>query len=411
MYPQDGTSRAAQAETGATATAVYSLPVGDPGRHVVFFDAYPHMYAGTARSVQQIAQRLPEHGYTASVLLPGEGTVADHVRDAGVDVAIVPVPDSLSHYGRTTRGLVLLRGLIALPLYWWRLRRHLRAHPGVVYVTSHRSVVLAAPAARLAGLPVLWLISGIEDDVAVSALSNLLATRTIACSPAASAALPGLRPDLRRRGRPRHTIVPFPLDPRFEDAPQTNPRHPPVVVTVGRLEPIKEHPLLLDAFASVRDRVPGARLRIVGGEQEGHADYAAEVHRKAAELGDAAELTGWTDNPEALLLDASVYVCSSRREGMGIAIIEAMACGLPAVMTADTGLSGFLVHEQSALIVPNGDSRALADAIVRLLDDPALAQRIADGGRAALRQFSLDRVAAATAAVVDEMLEHAPART
>src|SRR5947209_6227161 len=110
------------ARDGSVAANVYSRPVGHPGRHVVFFDAYPHMYAGTARSVQLLAQRLPEHGYTASVVLPSEGTVADHLREGGVDVAIVPVPEALRHYGRTTRGSVLVRALFALPAYWWRLR-------------------------------------------------------------------------------------------------------------------------------------------------------------------------------------------------------------------------------------------------------------------------------------------------
>jgi glycosyltransferase involved in cell wall biosynthesis len=134
------------------------------------------------------------------------------------------------------------------------------------------------------------------------------------------------------------------------------------------------------------------------------------VRRRAHALGDAVELTGWTDHPEELVLDASVYVCSSRREGMGIAIIAAMACGVPAVMTADTGLAGFLEDGRSALIVPNGDAGALADAIVRLLDDPDLARRIAEGGRDAVRQFSLDRVATSTATVIDEMLQRTAAR-
>jgi glycosyltransferase involved in cell wall biosynthesis len=370
---------------------------------VIFFDAYPHMYAGTARSVHLLAQRLPDLGYTAEVVLPQDGTVADHLRATDVAVSVVAVPPSLGHYGRHTRGLTRLRALFALPVYWWRLRRHLRSRPGVVYVTSHRSVILAAPAARLARVPVLWLISGIEDDRGVSVLCNLLATRTIACSPAASASLP-----FGRRRAP-HTVVPFPLDPRFDDPPVARPQQPPIVVTVGRLEPIKDHPALLEAFAIVRRQVPGVRLRIVGGAQEGHEEYAQRVRRMVDALDGSAELAGWSDNPEGLMLEASVYVCSSRREGMGISIIEAMACGLPAVMTADTGLSGFLEHEHSALIVPNGDVEALARAIIRLLDDAPFARTVAEAGQHAVRMFSLDHVASATSAVLDEMVPAEPA--
>ena len=302
---------------------------------------------------------------------------------------------------------MLVRAILSLPGYWWRLRGHLRKRGGIVHVTSHRSVILAAPAAKLARLPVFWLISQIEDDRGVSVLCDLLATRTIACSAAADAALPSLG----RRRRAPHTIVPFPVDPRFANLPDVQPRRPPIVVTTGRLEPSKGQLLLLEAFAIVLTRVPNARLRIIGGDQEGHEAYADEVRRIATTLGPAGtvELTGWADRPEELMRDATVYVCSSRIEGLGIAIIEAMACGLPAVITANTGMADFVEDGQSALIVANDDPPAMAEGIVRLLTDPTLAARIAAAGREVTRQFALDHVVKATAAVLDDMLADASA--
>lgn len=373
-----------------------------PGRHVVFFDAYPHSYTGTARTVHLLAQRLPELGYTTEIVLPAEGQVADRIRAAGDDVTVVPVPPSLSLYGRQTRGRRALRACRDLPVYWWRLRRHLRRRPGVLFATSQRSVLFAAPAARMAGLPVVWQVSGIDEPRAMCALCDLLATRTVAISPAARAWT--LRP--RRPQR----ILPPPLDPRFADAPEAHPQRPPTVVTVGRLDPVKDHGLLLEAFAEVLGRVPTARLRIIGDTQVGHEAHGERIRQAARRLGPpgTVELVGWADRPELLFLDASVYVSSSRREGLGLAIAEAMSCGLPAVFTADTGLAAFVEPGRSALVVPWGDPQALADAIVRLLQDPVLAAAMAKAGRQAVRQLLLDEVAPAAARILDELVGGTP---
>jgi glycosyltransferase involved in cell wall biosynthesis len=248
---------------------------------------------------------------------------------------------------------------------------------------------------------VFWLISQIEDDRAVSVLCDLLATKTIACSAAADASLPTLG-----RRRAPHTIVPYPIDPRFDSVAAASPLPPPLIVSTARLEPSKGHMLLLDGFAIVRQRVPDARLRIIGGDQEGHEAYADELRQRARDIAPdgAISFTGWADFPESHMHDATVYVCSSRIEGLGIAIVEAMACGLPAVITANTGMAEFVEDGRSALVVPNDDPAALADAVVRLLQDPDLAARIAAAGLATSRQFAIDTITAATAAVLDEML-------
>lgn len=357
------------------------------------------MYTGTNRNALLLAQRLPAFGYTTEVVLPDEGVFADRLRAEGVAVSVVPVPAALGLYGRSTKGWHAARALLALPGYWWRLRRHLQAHQGVVHVTSHRSALLAAPAARLAGRPVLWQVSGIEDDRWASVLCDLLATRTVAVSEAARAVTV-------RRGRVQ-TIVPPALDPRFDDIAPMSAAKAPIVVTVGRLEPVKGHPLLLEAFTMVLDRIPEARLRIVGGDQAGHEGYADRIRHAAAKIGQpgTVEFTGWVEEPEQRCTDAAVYVSSSRREGMGLALVEALACGLPVVFTADTGLAGFIEPGRSALVVPSCDARALAAAIVRVLEDRAFAARLAAAGREASRRFALATVAAEFAGVLDELID------
>jgi glycosyltransferase involved in cell wall biosynthesis len=364
----------------------------------MFLDAYPHQYASAQRAIDFVGRRLPRLGFGCEYVLPREGPFADELRAAGQRVTVLQVPPALDRYGETTTGLALLRGLLALPAYWLRLRRHLRGRVGVVHVCSQRSVILAAPAARLARVPVVWQVSIIERHPWVSTLCDLLASRTVVLSEAVR--VRSLRPW-------RHqAVVPMPLDERFDDPPRARPHPPPVVVTASRLEPMKNLHVLLEAFALVRRALPDARLRIIGGDQEGHEGYRVSLEKAAARLGiaEAVTFTGYAARPEERWSDASVYVNTSVLEGLGLAIAEAMACGLPAVFPSVIGLAEFVDDGRDALLVPPDDPEATAAAVVRVLTDPALAQRLAAAGPEVARRFSLDRIAPETAAVYDELL-------
>lgn len=142
---------------------------------------------------------------------------------------------------------------------------------------------------------------------------------------------------------------------------------PPVILGIGNLRRNKDFATLIRAFARVR-RERAARLLIFGrGRQQG------SLARLAKRLGVAADvdLPGFTDNPYAALAHASVFVLSSRREGLPNVVIEAMAVGTPAVVTDCPGGVGEIVaNGRYAPMVPPGDERAMAEAIVRVLDAP-----------------------------------------
>jgi glycosyltransferase involved in cell wall biosynthesis len=103
----------------------------------------------------------------------------------------------------------------------------------------------------------------------------------------------------------------------------------PVVVTVGRLAEQKDHDTLLRAFAETRQRVNAVLILV------GEGPLHARLSRLARELGivDSVVFAGWQDNPFAVMAHANLFVLSSRYEGFGNVIVEAMACGLPVVST------------------------------------------------------------------------------
>jgi glycosyltransferase involved in cell wall biosynthesis len=140
--------------------------------------------------------------------------------------------------------------------------------------------------------------------------------------------------------------------------------------------------------------VPGARLVVVGG---GEQAAALAVLVRARGLDDAVELVGGVGRDEATahLAAADVFCLPSTYEGLPLAILEAMAAGLPVVATAVSGNPEAVEHGRSGLLVPAESARALAEALVALLNDPTRRRAMgAEGRRRARERFAIDRVAA-----------------
>jgi glycosyltransferase involved in cell wall biosynthesis len=163
----------------------------------------------------------------------------------------------------------------------------------------------------------------------------------------------------------------------------------PVILGVGALEPRKDFPTLLRAFAQVRGQGYEPRLVILGeGPQRG------ELAGLAEQLGvaDYFWLPGYVSNPYPYMAAAAVFALSSRREGSGAVLVEALACGTPVVSTdCPHGPRETLQHGRVAPLVPVGDPERLADALATLLshrpDAGALRQAasVFDARRAAER--------------------------
>jgi glycosyltransferase-like protein len=174
------------------------------------------------------------------------------------------------------------------------------------------------------------------------------------------------------------------------------------VLTVGGVEPRKGSLTLLRGFAAARAVLPGRRpvLLVAGGATL--FDYRDEIERFDAlrqELGldgDVRVLGPVGDDElEALYRAADVFAFPSVKEGYGLALLEALAAGVPAVVSDLDVFRSFLADGESALMAPVGDGAALGEAIVRVAGDRALADRLRDGGRAVAIGHGWDRVAAA----------------
>ena len=159
---------------------------------------------------------------------------------------------------------------------------------------------------------------------------------------------PVVTPEVREKAR-------APLNHPWFEAGQ-----PPVILAVGRLTKQKDFPTLMRAFAQVRPTWP-ARLLILG---EGPDRPALEALANQLDLEDDVAMPGFVENPYAYMSRASLYVLSSRWEGLPTVLIEALYCGPPIIATdCPSGPREILADGQHGLLVPVGDETALTQAI------------------------------------------------
>jgi glycosyltransferase involved in cell wall biosynthesis len=158
----------------------------------------------------------------------------------------------------------------------------------------------------------------------------------------------------------------------------------PVIVAAGRLAEAKNYPLLIEALAILRQRVP-ARLFILG---RGDEERAIRELAAARGVDAAVVLCGFQQNPWKYIARADVFALTSRYEGFGNVLVEAMACGVPVVATRSPGTSDIVRDGIDGLLVDRHEPAAFAGALERLLADEPYRRRLADEARIAAGRFA-----------------------
>lgn len=188
-------------------------------------------------------------------------------------------------------------------------------------------------------------------------------------------------------------------------APTEEPAGTPLVVLPARLLYDKGVAEFVAAARQLRARGVAVRMALVGeGDPGNPASVPPKQLRDWADEG-IIELFGWRDDMREVLTQAHVVCLPSYGEGLPKALLEAAACGRAIVTTDVPGCREVVRHEDNGLLVPVRDAGALADALERVVRDPALRRRMGARGRArAVSELSSDIVATATLALYDELL-------
>jgi len=163
----------------------------------------------------------------------------------------------------------------------------------------------------------------------------------------------------------------------------------PIILSVGRLSKEKGFEYLLKAFSLLKER-SNARLVILGeGKEE------ANLKKLSKELGIDKQVLflGFKDNPYKYMKRSTIFVFPSLYESFGIAMVEAMACGIPVIATKSyEGIEDIIEHEKNGLLIPVADENSLAESMFRLLNDEELRRSLSMEAKKKVENFSIDKI-------------------
>lgn len=339
---------------------------------------------GAEQVFLRLAGHLPKFGVEPVVACMRPGPLAEAARALGV-AAFAYRPHRYRQIGLVAKGA------------GWLVQLARSTNVDLLHA-SHTAHLYAGPACRWLGIPEVWHLHDYPHRR--TNLERLL----LMCRPSHTI----FTTNKVRSGYPKlatapHSVIPpTSVDAEMLAGPQSDVEvrgalglpAGPLFLTVARLQTHKGHPYLIDAAKRVLAVHPQAQFVIVGkAADDAQAAYRDSLVRQASSLGieKHVHFPGYVGNAELAVLYrcATALVHPAITEGYGLTLLEAMAGGLPVIAAAADGPAEIIADGRNGLLVPTADAEALAAAIMRLLNDPPLARRLADEGR---RYASSNRV-------------------
>jgi glycosyltransferase involved in cell wall biosynthesis len=380
-------------------------------------------YGGSARYLVDLLPLLDRSRYEPQLLASADGPLVRAVREQGVPVTCRPswrlagvqelAGGRLVRYARFA-AMLARHALVTIPAAWWWLRRE---RVGLVHANNEllTSLPLLA-AARLAGCRTVCHLQGwrpltrleraaagcVDVFICVSHVGAAYHQRQLggrAVVPILHAVSLNVQADPERMAAKRRDL-------RRELG---IPDDAILAALVGRVIPWKGQEVFVRALGRAAGRAPSVRGLIVGHDPSEGQTFTARLREVAREAGatDRLQFVAWQSDVWAVYAAADVVVhASTQPEPFGLVITEAMGAGRPVIATRAGGVVDIVQHEQTGLLVAPGSDEEMAEAIVRLAGDRALAARLGQAAQRRVREaFSMPRNAEEVAAVYERVLK------
>jgi glycosyltransferase involved in cell wall biosynthesis len=325
-----------------------------------------------------LCKEFERRGHESAVLLPDDADLpAQRFRGAGIPVL-------QQHVGRLRRKLSPAPHVNYAARFFpeaWSIRRVIRKGQWDVVTVNGLTNPQTTLGARWSGARIVHQLPDTYSPRPLGVLARRLAGPDAVFIAPANIVLRRYLPHPDRR--PLGFVIPPPVQPSFfsEDAPKLSERpSPPTVGIVSQLAHPKGPDLFLDAATGLAKRYPELRFVVAGSSPPGFESYETQLKRQVADFRPRVDFLGPVSDVARLMRSLQVLVFPSRPglDGLPTVTLEAMASRTPIVATRVAGVPEVLTHESNALLVSPDGPEGIADAVARLLDTPALAQRLAD---------------------------------
>lgn len=357
-------------------------------RRILFASWYTG-FGGGETDLFTLARDLDASRFVPELLVPRRGQLSEAWEAAGWAVHVV------SYRGATTW---------FVPFIWARLpavgrmRRVLDADKFDVIHSDYHTLPLIAPAARAAGVPVMWTVHGWWFRPKLWQRRFFRQIPAVARSFAIRDGFLGDPPFMSRDALPviysgvdterfHPAVDGSEIRAEIDIAPDA-----PLVAMVARFQSVKGHLTFQDMARDVAQRLPDVHFIVAGEDVFGVSadrDYKAQVLQRAADdpiLSQRLHYIGFRDDVQRVYAAADVVVCASDFESYGKANLEAMSCGTPVVSTNRGGPTETVLDGETGFLVPPRDAVALAEHVAALLGDADLRRKMGEAGRRHVEQ-------------------------
>jgi len=354
---------------------------------------------GAERALLELADAIRQVGVEPLVALRRRDAAFTWLKSRGIRAVPLAVPRWRHGFSQPL-----------LPLFLFRLQS--RVAPGyidLVHVNNYRSAPIGSFVARRFGVPCVCHVRELitPERIRRYRLSSPDALMAVAEAVRNDLIGGGISPDritVVHSGIALHQAPPETETRRLRERLGISP-HDPVLGIVAHILPHKGYDDLVQALALVREKFPDVKCLIVG--RAPRQRYLQRLLQLAERLSvrDRLILLGFQEDVAPFLHAMDVFVLPSRTEGLPITILEVMAAGKPVVATKVGGIPEVVRDGQTGLLVPSMDPSRLAEALIQLLEAPALAKAMGQAGRTHVEShFSMEREARQTSLVYAQVL-------
>lgn len=345
---------------------------------IIAISNHSFMLGGGEKSYLDLLSHLME-AWNILAVVPGEGELADRLRQNGIKTEIAALPKIRPWY--------VLSMLLSFKRYFYLFRTY---RPELVYANGSRAAFYGGIIGRTLKIPVIWHCRVSERDPYFDFMLIRLVNRVIANSKATASRFPSyfqFKLDVVYNGfdlewlKESHITKPAVIKKNWIS-----------ILVVSRVSRSKRHDVLLSAFEKIALSQKNTHLICVGGKDHSDPAWWEQLQERTinSPLSNRIHWIGAVDDVRPWYRGASMMILPSANEAFGRVVVEAMASGVPVIATRSGGIPEIVTHMQNGILVPENNVEAISEAIMKLLQDESLKKRLAEEGLKHAERFSMD---------------------
>ena len=382
----------------------------------ILFLSHDSNLQGAERCLLDLVTYLDRSRFEPLVILPWPGPLQEKLEQAEIPYLIRYILKPwIGFNARTKQWRWPLFCLKDLKSRLWALLTLIEREQIDLVYTNTSTVIEGALAAKRAGIPHLWHIHehlrGNPDlrlflpPTWTDRLTLTLADRIITPSQALA--------ESRFPGSPKVRVVPNGVDLASLQTGNDHrvrtelgiPAEAAVITFIGAISPCKDPLTFIRAAARIRQTFPEVWFLMAGAVADPTLESQVKSLADNPELRSHLRILGYRNDAADILAAATVHVSTSTKESFGLTLTEAMACGKPVVATHCGGPEEIVVDGKTGFVVPPGDPEAVASAVIKLLENPKLAEAFGKAGqKRAQQKYSVEAYASGIETVLEEGL-------